>query len=457
MTAYARMDGMLMNLVSFSIKTKGAQNFVRRLLTVFTRFGFTEESTRLALYSIIGTVRYYGAMPTFFIPAVVLKRHPALIAEIARYGVEIGMHGYVHNDYRFLSKDEQYKQTSQAIAVFEGIHLPYQGFRNPYLGWTEESLQVFAELGFTYESNEAVIHDVIDVEHLSALQRSGYEKSLALFQATSCDAYTLRPHFEEALLRIPTSIPDDEMLFDRLRITDPKEVGRIWSEVMQRVYDLGGLYILNIHPERGILCKQALDMLLSYACSRPIHVWLARIQDIAEWWRERNEFSMNITPLAENHWQVEVDCTSRAILLARHLTVEHQQITPWSDADILIQSHNFTVTSTHCPCIGISPQTPQQVVDFLHEQGYPTMQCLPENANSYAMYLDMPQGLGATHEEQRKQRSMLVQHIEQLDTPFIRFGCWPDGSKAALAISGDIDSVTVQDFFLRVLEVHQHT
>jgi hypothetical protein len=85
------------------------------------------------------------------------------------------------------------------------------------------------------------------------------------------------------------------------------------------------------------------------------------------------------------------------------------------------------------------------------------MQCLPENANSYAMYLDMPQGLGATYEEQRKQRSMLVQQIEQLDMPFIRFGCWPDGSKAALAISGDIDSVTVQDFFLRVLEVHQHT
>jgi hypothetical protein len=47
--------------------------------------------------------------------------------------------------------------------------------------------------------------------------------------------------------------------------------------------------------------------------------------------------------------------------------------------------------------------------------------------------------------------------IEELAAPFLYFGCWPNGSRAALAISGDIDSVTVQDFFLRILEVRQQT
>jgi hypothetical protein len=37
-----------MNLISFSIKTKGAHNFARRLATVFTRFGFSETPTRQA-------------------------------------------------------------------------------------------------------------------------------------------------------------------------------------------------------------------------------------------------------------------------------------------------------------------------------------------------------------------------------------------------------------------------
>ncbi len=446
----------IMNLVSFSIKTKGIHNFARRLWTVFTRFGFSEARTRRALHTIIDSLRKHNAAPTFFIPAVVLGRHPTLLAEIARSGTEIGIHGYVHNDYRSLNKSQQYKQTKQAISVFQRTQIPYQGFRNPYLGWTEESLQVFAELGFTYESNEAVLHDVIDVNKLPPLLRRGYEKSLALFQAIPCNTYTLRPHFEGELLRIPTSIPDDEMLFDRLRITDAGEVGRIWSKVMQRVYELGGLYTLNLHPERGVPCKQALDNLLDYARNQPLPVWLACLKDVARWWRERRQFRLNITPLASDKWRVEVSCTPRATLLARHLVVKDEPATPWFGNDSCIKSHRFIVNAVKCPGIGLSAQTPQETVDFLHEQGYPTMRCSQQDAHAYALYLDMPEGLGTTREEQLERRSALVQQIEQIEAPFLRFGCWPDGSCAALAISGDIDSVTVQDFFLRVLEVHQY-
>ena len=298
-----------MNLVSFSIKTKGVHNFVRRLWTVFTRFGFSEARSRRSLYTIMDSLGQYSASPTFFIPAVVLRRHPTLIAEIAHQGTEIGIHGYTHNDYRLLSKDEQYQQTQHAISVFENTHVPFHGFRNPYLGWTEESLHAFTALSFLYESNEAVLHDVIDSVSLSSRQRNGYEKSLKLFQAIPCNTYTLRPHFEGDLLRIPTSIPDDEMLFDRLRITQADEVGRIWRDILQRVYDLGGLYTLNLHPERGLLCKQALDVLLSYARSCPLPIWLARLEDIALWWKERRQFRFSITPLNFQQWRVEVSCT----------------------------------------------------------------------------------------------------------------------------------------------------
>jgi hypothetical protein len=177
-----------MNLVSFSIKTKGARNFARRLWTVFARFGFSEKRIRKALYALVVSLQEHNAAPTFFIPAVILRRHPSLITEIARSGAEIGIHGYVHNDYRYLNRSEQYQQTQQAMSVFQAIKLPFQGFRNPYLGWTEESLHVFAELGFTYESNEAIIHDVIDVNSLSPLPRSGYEKSAfqRVFQTMRC-------------------------------------------------------------------------------------------------------------------------------------------------------------------------------------------------------------------------------------------------------------------------------
>src|SRR5947209_2228606 len=269
--------GGFMNLVSFSIRTKGMHNFTRRLWTVFTRFGFSEARTRQALHTIISSLQCYKATPTFFIPATVLQRHARLIAEIAKLGTEIGVHGYVHNDYRTLSESEQYKQTEQAISIFQQARIPFQGFRNPYLGWTKASLRVFTKLGFTYESNEAVLHNVVDLNNFPPILRSGFEKSLVLFQSMPCSIYALRPHFEGKLLRIPTSIPDDEILFDRLRITNPEEVGHIWSKVMQSVYDLGGLYTLNLHPERGILCKRALNTLLSYAVNLPLPVCVARL------------------------------------------------------------------------------------------------------------------------------------------------------------------------------------
>ncbi|MFL5702370.1 MAG: hypothetical protein ACJ8AG_06010, partial [Ktedonobacteraceae bacterium] len=337
----------------------------------------------------------------------------------------------------------------------QSTQTPYHGFRNPYLGWTDESLRVFEALGFAYDSNEAILHDVIELERFSPLLRSGFEKSLVLFQAIACNAYTLRPHFEGSLLRIPTSIPDDEMLFDRLRLTDPAKVGRIWSRIMERVYDFGGIYTLNLHPERAVPCRQALDTLLTYARNRPLPVWIACLTDVAQWWKERSQFRLHITASAHDLWRIEVTSTSRATLLARHLIVEDQPTTAWSGADVRLRPQHCVVNAICCPCIALSQQTPEDVVDFLHEQGYPCLRSSREDAHKYALYLDMPEGLGAIREEQIQQRSMLVQRIEQLEAPFLHFGCWPDGNRAALAISGDIDSVTIQDFFLRIIEVNR--
>ncbi len=445
-----------MNLVSFSLKTKGVHNFTRRLWTVFTRFGYSETQTRRALHTVVDALGQYNGAPTFFIPAVVLRRHPALLQEIAHCGAEIGIHGYIHNDYRTLSEKEQHEQTKRATLVFQKTSIPYEGFRNPYLGWTEESIDAFASLDFTYDSNEAILHDVIDLNDLSLLLRSGYEKSLALFQAMPCNAYTLRPHFEGKLLRIPTSIPDDEMLFDRLRITDPKEVGRIWNRIMQRVYDLGGTYTLNMHPERALLCQKALHTLLSFAQAQPLPVWLASLKDIAQWWKERSQFKLDFTPLATDRWQVVATCTPRATLLARHLVVEGRPTSAWCGIDSRVQADHFIVAAGQCPCIALSPETPQEVFDFLHKQGYPVVYSSRDKASGYALYLDMPEGLGTIREEQVRRCSAMVQQIENLEAPLLRFGCWPDGSKAALAISGDIDSVTVQDFFLRIIEVYHY-
>jgi peptidoglycan/xylan/chitin deacetylase (PgdA/CDA1 family) len=442
-----------MKLIDFSIKTKGGRNFTRRLWTVFTRFGLSEARTRRALHTLMEVVRGYGAAPTFFIPAVVLRRHPALIAAIAREGAEIGIHGYVHNDYRSLDGVEQRAQTLRAAEVFRWARIPCQGFRNPYLGWTDESVGVFVDVGLSYDSNEAVAHDVVDLAAFSPAIRAGYARSLALFQALPCTAALLRPHFDGSLVRLPTSIPDDEMLFDRLRITDARAIGRIWSSVLRRVYDLGGLYVLNLHPERGVLCRESLEILLASARSQPLQVWLASLEQVAAWWREHRTFRLCATPCGTDRWLIESSCSHRAALLARHLTVEEVPTRPWFGTDARVEARSCVVRAARCPCVALSPATAEEVDDFLREQGYPTGRPSSQDAAHFALYLDLPEGLGATRAERWQRRSDLLQQLDQLQAPLVRFAPWPDGARAALSISGDIDSVTIQDFFLRILEV----
>ncbi|HEV7129368.1 MAG TPA: polysaccharide deacetylase family protein [Ktedonobacterales bacterium] len=441
-----------MNLVAFSIKTKGLRNFARRLWTVFARFGFSDRRTRADLLAIVRAVQRAGSAPTFFIPAVVLARHPDLIADIARGGAEFGIHGYVHNDYRALSQTRQYEQTKQAAAIFQRSHIAYAGFRNPYLGWTNDSVVVFAKLGMLYDSNEAVHYPVIDLTRLPRGLRSGYTKSLELFQAIACTDYTLRPHFEGTLLRLPTSIPDDEMLYDRLRITNVRCIGAIWRQMLERTYELGGLYVLNLHPERGLLCLPALECLLASARQQPLRVWLAQLAEVAQWWRDRCQFALRLLPLGPRQWQVEASCSAHATILVRHLVVEDQPAIPWYGPDAVVRAQSFTVSAARCPCLGLTPETPDEVVAFLREQGYPACRAPRVEANDYALYLDLSDGLGATRDERISRRGALVRQIETLEAPLVRFGCWPDQARAALAITGDIDSVTVQDFFLRVIE-----
>lgn len=447
-----------MNLVAFSIRTKGAHNFARRLWTVFARFGFSDARSRRTLLSILATVRQYGGSPTFFIPAVVLRRHPELINEIALCGAEIGIHGYVHNDYRSLSDASQHQQTQQAMAVFHDVSLPFEGFRNPYLGWTDDAVRSFEQLGFTYDSNEAIVHDALDLSRLTPTLRSGFEKSLELFQAIAPSAYTLRPHFEGELARIPTSIPDDEMLFDRLRITDQVALGDIWRSVMARVYDLGGIYVLNLHPERGVLCKPALGRLLAFSQQQELPVWVASLREVEQWWRERRAFRFTFEATGEATWRVTASCTPRTTVLARHLTVDGATASPWSGAESRVDGvdgREFTVHAGVCPSVALSPRTSSAVEDFLLEEGYPVQRVEPAKAPGYAHYLDMPDGLGETRAEQIARRSALLAEIEALEQPLLRFGVWPDRARAALSITGDIDSITIQDFFLRIVEARQ--
>ena len=86
-------------------------------------------------------------------------------------------------------------------------------------------MRSFAALGFGYDSNEAIVHDVVDLSALTPTIRSGCVKSLSLFQAISPCAYTLRPISRATWLAFPPASLTMKCSTTGFAVTDQAKLG----------------------------------------------------------------------------------------------------------------------------------------------------------------------------------------------------------------------------------------
>jgi hypothetical protein len=93
------------------------------------------------------------------------------------------------------------------------------------------------------------------------------------------------------------------------------------------------------------------------------------------------------------------------------------------------------------PFLGLPAAAPAKTVTFLREQGY--ILDLGPTAPRCAIYLD-PALL------QRLQSKVdLVNCIESMPGPLVRYWRWPDGARSCLSITGDLDALTLLDYAAR--------
>ncbi len=115
---------------------------------------------------------------------------------------------------------------------------------------------------------------------------------------------------------------------------------------------------------------------------------------------------------------------------------------PWADGYQQVLATTFTVHAPLRPCVGLSPTTSPELSSFVRQQGYIVE--ISEQGHRYAYYLDQ------TDFTAEDQRSLLAQ-IEKTDRPLVRLGRWPNSARSTLAITGDIDALTLWDYGLRFL------
>jgi peptidoglycan/xylan/chitin deacetylase (PgdA/CDA1 family) len=412
-----------------------------RLIVLLRRYGLTASRAKKRALDCVEALAPYDCRPTFPTPGQVVGRNGAFCRQLQQLGAELAIHGYHHLDFRALSASESRNQFARAAAAYQLNGIRFDGFRCPYLGYTEQLNKTIPN-DFQYSSNKAVWWDVVSPEagHGTGKgARAVFEGLSRFYQAESSKTYPAVPRMSGDLVEIPVSLPDDLQLLDGLAL-DERGMRQAWMEVLRQTHRRGELFNLLFHPESFEQCGPALEAVLREARDLQPSVWMTQLRDINRWWREKSGFTVERIqngPIS----QLTFHCSERATVLVRNVeSRERTQV--WYGSYRVLEGRTLQWSPDERPFIGLAPDTPSALVAFLQEQGY-IVDTGPQ-APDCAIYLG-PTELADFHNQVE-----LIDFIETSSAPLTRFWRWPANARSALCVTGDLDALSLTDYIRRV-------
>ncbi|MFZ5917457.1 MAG: polysaccharide deacetylase family protein [Chloroflexota bacterium] len=426
----------MVNPISVALRGKGAFKLAQRAGSILKSYGVTPARLDQALGQFADILEQFACNATFPITTVALARNPQVIQKYQARGIEFAIHGYRHVDHCQIAPAQQMAEMALAKRLFEKAGIQARGFRGPYLHANAETLNALRRLGLAYDSSPGLYWDIVDGHETPA-----YNHVLGFYSALPVASYPSLPHLHDDLVSIPYSLPDDEALVHRLALDSTERMSALWVSLLHRSHQLGELFTLGLHPERTLACQVPLTTVLARARQLEPPVWIARLDQISDWWRARRQAETEITALAEDRYRVTVKGPAGTAVLVRNLETEAVS-TPWANGYRLVQATTCIVRSPVRPCIGLSPAASPDLAEFVRQQGY-----IAENGQAgqaYALYLEQS-------EFTAQDRRPLLAQMANSKSPLVRLGRWPNGAQSALSITGDIDALTLWDYALRFL------
>jgi len=258
-----------------ALKTKGLAGTLKRATTITKNYGLTPKKMldRVRAYS--KTCEKLGVTPTFPVTARTLSKHPELVKAAGR--AELAVHGHRHSRLTLLSAENQEKEVRKARQLFEQNKVTASGFRAPYLASDENTLKALAKNGFEYDSSVPVLWNVTPRK----LVNKEFKLALQAYHPSEPG----KPEARKGVLEIPVSLPDDEMLVDRLDLK-PEQVLDVWSSALKESWKQGGLFVLQLHPERFDLLHSTLTQLIKRARELNPPVWITSLSELCTQWKK---------------------------------------------------------------------------------------------------------------------------------------------------------------------------
>lgn len=425
-----------MNPIAVALKGKGPHLLSRRAAGIVRAYGPSPQRMEHALRRFVAILQAFDCGATFPVVARVLARHPQVFQVYQEQGIEFAIHGDRHIDHCAQTQAEQMDELAAALRRFHQLGISAQGFRAPYLHANADTLAALRQLGLAYDSSAAVSWD-----RLQPTESPTYSQALDFYGAVSAGEYPSLPYLDGGLVRIPYSLPDDEALVHRLG-GDTADPGLgPWLAVLRRSHQRGEIFTLGLHPERIDPCQAPLESVLSLARQLDPHVWIARLDEVAAWWQARAKAVIHIADVAPAAYEVTVAGPRGTAILAREIEVE-APATPWADAYQRVDGLAIKIRSPLRPFVGLSPGVDPKLASFVQQQGYIVE--TSDKAQDYECYLDQT---SFTAQDQRE----VLTTLENTARALVRLSRWPDGAHSALAITGDIDALTMWDYALRLL------
>lgn len=426
-------------LLKKRLGTRSLDNLFIRGNSILEHYSVTPRRFRWILDNFVQFLDEYGITPTLPVPASVLNRHPTLFKEIQECGAELAVHGYRHIDYTQLTLEDVSRDLNLASDVFQKQGIKYSGHRFPYLRCDVDRIDLLSNAGFQWDSSEVISWDSIDPGILNSRDWKNYQTIINTYRAVDSNETRALPHLRKNLVEIPVSVPDDDILIERLRLKDGALCEEIWEGMVRHVRDRGELLVLQFHPERFKGYRNALENTLDQVKSWK-DVWTASLDEIARWWCERGKFTFEVEKVARKRYRIKAYCTDRATVLLKNGLNGKSGIKLGKLGNVM-EERAWEMESPVKPMIGISLETSSDVIEFLNSEGFAHE--ITDDPEGYSLFLKQTQALG------EKEKKEILVSAERTKFPLIRFWRWPNRSKYSFAITGDIDGVTLWDFVER--------
>lgn len=439
MDASLALSGRRLRKVSYWLALRDARYICFRLLALMRRYGISASRAKKRVLDCVDRLARHECRPTFPTPGQVVARNATFCRELQRRGAELAVHGYHHLDFRALSGDESRRQFAAAAAAYQRNGIVFEGFRCPYLSYTEQLNDTIPTSDFGYSSNKAIWWDVTSNRRAGNGGQAIFNGLSRFYRAESSKTHAALPKLSNGLVEIPVCLPDDLQLLDGLKL-DEHGVRQAWTDVLHETHRRGELFDLMFHPESFEQCGSALEAVLREARDLDPPIWITQLRDINKWWREKSGFT--VERVKNDHGlHLTFHCSDRATVLVRHLDIKEPNQS-WYGSYRALEGRSLQLSSHERPFVGLPADTPAALVAFLQEQGYIVER--GAEASRCGVYLS-PRDLAAGFNEVE-----LIDFIETSPAPLVRFWRWPAGTRSALCVTGDLDALSLTDYVARV-------